>query len=263
MPIGRDRTALALLLSLGACASGPGPATRPTESGHGALAPFVESIPGTTSRLEMRPVPAGAGGGAFWMSRTEIPFDLFDVFVYRMDAADPDRPDDADGVTRPSRPYIPPDRGFGHAGFPAIGLSAKNAHAFCAWLSSKTGRRYRLPTEAEWERACGPDAGAPLDEAAWHAGNSGGTTHAVATKRGNALGLHDMLGNAAEWCVAPDGTHVVRGGSYLDAPADVHPRARERESRAWNASDPQIPKSPWWLVDNGFVGFRIVCEPGS
>jgi len=40
----------------------------------------------------------------------------------------------------------------------------------------------------------------------------------------------------------------------------VHPGARERQTPEWNMTDPQYPKSRWWLSDAPFVGFRVVCE---
>ena len=67
-------------------------------------------------------------------------------------------------------------------------------------------KRYglRLPSEAEWEYACRAGTTTarfgPLNDVAWHGGNSGGTTHAVGQKLANALGLHDTIGNVSEWC---------------------------------------------------------------
>ena len=58
-----------------------------------------------------------------------------------------------DAISRPSKPYLPPDRGFGHDGYAAISLSHKNATEFCVWLSARTGRKYRLPTVVEWAHA--------------------------------------------------------------------------------------------------------------
>lgn len=262
---------------LGGCTAAPGAGAasdRSAPAGPRADAPppddrqpFEQVVPGSTVTLRMVPVPAGAhtlaGGStqpieAIWISSTEIPWDLYDVFVYRMDEPEAD----ADAVSRPSKPYVPPDRGFGHAGYPAISMTREAAEHFCEWLSERTGRRYRLPSEAEWEYACMAGGEADLDalpEHAWHAGNADGTPHPVGLRPANPWGLHDALGNVAEW-VAGEGEPLAAGGSYLDEPESLSPRSRDRQTPAWNASDPQIPKSRWWLADCAFVGFRVVCE---
>lgn len=233
-------------------------------------AAFKQAIPSAAYQIEMVPIAGDEARGIrpFWISRTEVTWDAFDVFIYRLDeggeqgAGEAGTTAGADAATRPSKPYLPPDRGFGHEGFAAITISHANATAFCRWLSEKSGRRYRLATEDEWEHACGA-APAELSSVAWYAANAEGKPHRVASKPANAHGLHDMLGNVAEWVNGRDGKPVVKGGSYRDPAEQVTPTARQESSRAWNASDPQVPRSTWWLADAPFIGFRIVCEAES
>lgn len=242
--------------------------------------PLAETIPGTTVKLTFVPIPAGnvtltdpadpakkheVEVRPVHFCTTELPFDAFDIFVYGLDETE--QTPGTDATTRPSKPYIPPDRGFGHAGYAAIGMSFKGADEFCNWLSKKTGHKYRLATEAEWEHAA--RAGAPgrygvdaakLADHAWFKVNADAKTHPVASKSPNAWGLFDMHGNAAEWVVGIDGKPVTKGGSFKDDAADLEISDRVKPSPAWNASDPQMPKSKWWLADCSFVGFRIVRE---
>ncbi len=97
---------------------------------------------------------------------------------------------------------------------PLVNVSWYEAEAFCQWLRLKTGKPYRLPTEAEWEFAAKrgltgtdlpnlPKSGldpATLDEIAWYRANSSSSLHPAGLKNPNMFGLYDMIGNVWEWC---------------------------------------------------------------
>ncbi len=250
-----------LMLLVTSCGGENRTASLPAESV--LYAQFTEIIGGTAVAFDMMPVPGDVDSGIkpFWISRTEVTWDAYDSFLYGLDVPGAEAPD-ADAVTRPSKPYISMDRGFGHAGYPVISVSSHAAAAFCTWLTLKTGRRYRLPTEAQWRHACelGRVDAAEVDHHAWHRGNADFKTHAVATKSPGRRGLHDMCGNASEWSIGADGEPVTLGGSFRDDLDGLGCAARVPPTAAWNQSDPQIPRSIWWLADAGFVGFRVVCE---
>jgi len=137
---------------------------------------------------------------------------------------------------------------------PVERVSWIQATKFCEKLSRKDYRRYRLPTEAEWEYACRAGSpgrfsfsysGLPLKEYGWYKSNSGSKTHAVGKKKPNAFGLYDMHGNVEEWCndwydgpytaadvlIDPQGPkrgslRILRGGSYNRSPAECRSAAR-------------------------------------
>ena len=125
---------------------------------------------------------------------------------------------------------------------PVDNVSYNDVKEFILKLNQKTGKTFRLPTEAEWEYAArggGKSKGYKysgsnnIDDVAWYEGNSNNKTHPVKTKRPNELGIYDMSGNVWEWCsdwwggyssnaqTNPQGPssgsrRVFRGGSWLD-----------------------------------------------
>ena len=152
---------------------------------------------------------------------------------------------------------------------PAIMMTWAEANSFCRKLGEKEGRRYRLPTEAEWEYACRAETttwfywGNEFDERyAWSNRNSERSMHEVGGKLPNAWGLFDMGGNVWEWCSdwhephsadeltdpngPPEGEKkVIRSGSYSNHPYDC--RSAERGCVTPEAR-------------GGSIGLRIVME---
>ena len=186
---------------------------------------------------------------------------------------------DHDGISHPTPPYGSVYRERGEKGYPAIGMGLPAASEYCRWLSKKTGVKYRLPTEEEWEYACRAGAKTAFfwgddpigaKDYGWFKENSatsslGETTHPIGKLKPNPFGLHDIVGNLAEWCAAvdKDAPHVVRGGAFSEPVTRLRCAARMIETPEWNELDPQSPQSIWWLSSADFVGFRVVRSFGD
>ncbi len=218
---------------------------------------YVETIPGTSASINMVAVEGGAftiGSpeseafhqadespqkqvevSSFFMGEYEVTWDQFWAFygetmsegrtppmtVY----ANNSRPD-VDAVSGPTPPFGFPDQGWGMGTRPAITITHYSAQTFCQWLSLKTGKKYRLPTEAEWEYAARGGTTTPYffegdpsdfsNEGFWNGifgadttningyiiydNNSTGRTQEPAKVKANPFGLKNMLGNVMEYC---------------------------------------------------------------
>ncbi|MBI4178587.1 SUMF1/EgtB/PvdO family nonheme iron enzyme, partial [bacterium] len=172
----------------------------------------------------------------------------------------------------------PPDEGWGRGRRPVIHVTWYDAEAYCAWLAEKTGRDFRLPTEAEWEYACRAGSRTVYFwgdiPSARHANGHNDPPHPwppdghehtspVGSFLPNAFGLYDMLGNVHEWCLdfydkqyyryAPErnplkshrmnsSQTLIRGGSWR------HSYELRPGYRGW-----------WWRSEPGLsvIGFRV------
>jgi sulfatase modifying factor 1 len=240
----------------------------------------------------------------FYLCSTETTIELFmayyqetmsakrDIITTQDEQKQTEKTDKVDAITGPTPVYGDMTMGYEN-NHPAMGMTWYNAMTFCRWLSLKTSKEYRLPTEAEWEYACRAGTTSTfgvcndpekLKEFAWYDATADRETSAVGKKKPNAWGLYDMLGNVREWVYdfyspnaykqaaaktpainqkGPESgqVHVARGGDFNSPPEELRCAARAYEEKWWRAGDPQIPKSKWWLPEIDIIGFRVACSP--
>jgi len=218
---------------------------------------FTEKIPGTTVSFNMKAIKGGifrmgseskesyrredegpvrnVTVSSFFMAETEVTWDMYWAFYSNTMSegrtppeviyANNSRPE-VDAVSGPTPPYGFPDQGWGSGQRPAITMTHYAAETFCQWLSLKTGKKYRLPTEAEWEFAARGGSETPYffegtpkdysDRGFWrkivspkttvindyviYGKNSGNRTQLPDKVKPNPFGLKNMLGNVMEYC---------------------------------------------------------------
>jgi len=217
---------------------------------------FKEMIPGTSTDFDMIAIPGGTflmGSpnsesyrrddegpqkkikiSPFWMGKWEVTWDEYEIFLKETGVEG--RSEDQykyvnnsnviDAVSGPTPAYGNPDQGWGKGKRPAITMSHYAAQKYCEWLSDKTGKTYRLPTEAEWEYACragtmsayffkaepeqlsenrfwnkifGMDT-TLLNQNVIYSLNSQGKTQISTSVVANPFGLLNMVGNVREFC---------------------------------------------------------------
>lgn len=217
---------------------------------------FTEKIPGTSVSFRMKPVPGGTfimGStretffpqgdelpprevkvDSFWLAEVEVTWDEYLAFFNatgtqgRMESVQDEegRVKKADAITGPTPPWGAPDQGWGKGQRPAITMTHYAATVYCEWLSKITGKKYRLPTEAEWEYAAragttgtyffdgdpekyvrdnffrrifGVDTSV-INSYVIYKENSPLKTQPPDRVKPNPFGLKNMLGNVAEFC---------------------------------------------------------------
>ncbi len=166
----------------------------------------------------------------FWMAEIEVSWEAYLAFFKatssqgRKEAVEED---EVDGITGPTPPWGAPDQGWGKGDRPAITMSWHAANTYCRWLTQITGKKYRLPTEAEWEYAARAGTQTPypfegsardytsqgffkkifgadttiINTYANYELNSDGKTKGPSDVKANPFGLKNMHGNVAEFCL--------------------------------------------------------------
>ncbi len=154
---------------------------------------------------------------------------------------------------------------------PVERITWQEAVEYCRRLSEKEKKRYRLPTEAEWEYACRAgtttvyytgENKAALAAAGWYLGNSGNQSHPVGRKQPNRWGLYDMHGNVSEWCaLRPDGERGDANSARLD---DEEKALRDLRGGSWGLNANDCRSASRHANAGTFryfdLGLRVVCE---
>ena len=197
--------------------------------------------------------------------------------------------DQVEFIARPTAPYHTMSFGMEKDGHPALSMTQHAANKYCQWLSYQTGHFYRLPTEAEWEHAYGDKnktnhywkgGEAKASSFAKFGGDVNAHYGAVGKLTPNKYGLHDMAGNVAEWTLdqfienrhsllgsttidpwiraTTPYPHVVKGGHYKSDYSEILKASRVPSLPKWKISDPQVPKSVWYMTDYPYIGFRVL-----
>ncbi len=237
---------------------------------------YTEMIPGTRVSFEMVALPGGkfkmgsdenepfrnddegpvreVSLSPFWIGKVEVTWDEYLAFF--RETSSQGRTEGqvvttgkTDAISGATPPWGAPDQGWGKGSRPAITMTWHAANVYCQWLSQVTGKKYRLPTEAEWEYACrggtetayffegnpkkftskgflrkfiSPDT-ANIASSVVYQVNSLAKTQEPSFVRPNPFGLLNMLGNVAEFCL-----DYYSAGYYATDSVRVNPAGPEK-----------------------------------
>jgi formylglycine-generating enzyme required for sulfatase activity len=216
-----------------------------------SFANFTEKIPGTSVTFDMIAIPGGQfpmGSPRneklrkpdegpvhpvkltrFFMAKVEVSWDEYLEFFKATSSQgrkEAEANENVDAISGPTPPWGAPDQGWGKGSRPAITMTWKSANTYCKWLSKVTGKKYRLPTEAEWEYAARGGTRTPyffagdakkytsegflkrilgadtttIQSYVAYKENSQSQTFEPAAVKANPFGLKNMLGNVNEFC---------------------------------------------------------------
>jgi len=131
--------------------------------------------------------------------------------------------------------------------YPVEGVSWNDAQIFIRELNRRTGKTYRLPTEAEWEYAArsggrkekwaGANDSKDLDALSWNRANADTKSHAAGTKRPNGLGIHDMSGNLWEWVADWYSAEYYKKSPRQNPPGPARGKERVQRGGCWFNED--------------------------
>ncbi len=204
----------------------------------------------------------------FYMQTTEVTIGQFRQYLKATGNESGVEWSDKDGPINRDSSYSLSGNKFGKSNSqPMVDINWHAAKAFADWLSKRDGKKYRLPTEAEWEYAAragtrGRFAGTGnLDDMGWYDDNSGRETHEVGTKKPNQWGLYDMHGNVYEWCEDRDGDYP--SGDVTDPAGPDEGSARVVRGGGWGIVARFCRGAFRRSVSPGYasynVGFRLVA----
>ena len=152
--------------------------------------------------------------------------------------------------------------------YPVENVSWNDVQTFIKKLNRKSGKKYRLPTEAEWEYAARSGGknekyagGGSVNLLAWYKDNSGEHTHKVGTKAPNGLGIYDMSGNVWEWCRDLYSENAYRQHQLKNPVYMKGGSGRVRRGGSWFSGARYCRSANRYFVSPGYrddaLGFRL------